>query len=307
MTAPATPSRRSPPASSTAIGAGLRLGYESLGRIARALPRRHAYAAARRMMSMLWLAWPQGRAASLANAEALLPHVNWTGDAASLAQAQWRAYGEYLVDAVRLPELTPAQCFEAVDGDAADWARLRAAYGSRPTLFAVMHMGNWDALGGAYTHACGRSHVVVEPLGHPSLDRVVQSPRERLGMTPQAGASGVRRAIAALQAGGTAAILFDRPPRGRDAGIEVQLFGRPARLSSTLDRVAAATNAWIIPLAAVRRCESEFRFRALIDLDAEIEPSQASQRAASAFEPWLAAHPEQWYQFSRFFADQPLS
>ena len=305
MTAPATPSRRSPPANSTAVGAGLRLGYESLGRLARALPRHRAYAAARRMMDMLWHAWPQGRAASLANAEALLPHVNWDGDAASLAQAQWRAYGEYLVDAVRLPELTPAQCFEAVEGDAADWARLREDYGSRPTLFAVMHMGNWDVLGGAYTHACGRSHVIVDRLGDAGLDRAVQSPRERLGMTPQTGAPGVRRAIAALQAGGTAAILFDRPPAGRDTGVAVQLFGRPARLSSTLDRVAAATNAWIIPLAAVRQRESEFRFQALINLNAKIEPSQASQSAASAFEPWLAAHPEQWYQFSRFFADQP--
>lgn len=305
MTAPATPSRRSPPANSTAVGAGLRLGYESLGRIARALPRPRAYAAARGMMQALWHAWPQGRAASLANAEALLPHVSWDGDTVSLAQAQWRAYGEYLVDAVRLPELTPAQCFEAVEGDAADWVRLRATYGSRPTLFAVMHIGNWDVLGGAYTHACGRSHVIVDRLGDAGLDRAVQSPRERLGMTPQAGASGVRRTIAVLQAGGTAAILFDRPPAGRDAGVEVQLFGRPARLSSTLDRVAAATDAWIIPLAALRQAAGEFRFRALINLDAKIEPSQASQGAASAFEPWLAAHPEQWYQFSRFFTDQP--
>ena len=48
------------------------------------------------------------------NAEALLPHVNWSGSAAFLARAQFQRYGEYLVDAVRLDELTPAQCFEAV-------------------------------------------------------------------------------------------------------------------------------------------------------------------------------------------------
>ena len=302
MTAPATQSRPSPPPpSSAAVGAGLRLGYESLGRIARALPRRRAYAAARRMMHALWLAWPQGRAASTANAEALLPHVNWTGDATSLARAQWRAYGEYLVDAVRLSELTPAQCFAAVEGNAADWARLREAYGARPTLFAVMHMGNWDALGGAYTHACGRSHVVVEPLGHPQLDRAVQHPRDQLGMTPQSGPPGIRRTIEALREGGAAAILFDRPPRGRDPGVQVELFGRPAQLSSTLNRVAAATDPWLIPLAAVRQSEGKFRFQPLINLDAKITPSQASQAATSAFEPWLKEHPQQWYQFTHFF------
>lgn len=313
MTGRETRWRRSQRASRGAVsgsagfaGPALWLGYESLGRAARALPRARAYAAARRLMDALWPAWPQGRAATLANAEALLPHVRWEGDAASLARAQWRAYGEYLVDAVRLSELTPAACLAALEGAAlegaaADWARLRASYGARPTLFAVMHMGNWDVLGGAYTQVCGRSQVIVDPLGHRRLDAAVQRPRERLGMTPQTGAAGVRRAVAALRAGGTAAVLFDRPPAGRDSGVEVELFGRQARLSSVLERLAAASDAWVIPLAAVRERPGVFRFRALIDLDAGIEPRDASQGAVAAFEPRLAAHPEQWYQFGRFF------
>lgn len=302
MTGRGTRWRRSRRANSAVLaGTALWLGYESLGRAARSLPRARAYAVARRLMDAAWLGWPQGRAASLANAEALLPHVQWEGDAASLARAQWRAYGEYLVDAARLSELTPAACFAALEGAAADWARLRASYGARPTLFAVMHMGNWDVLGGAYTEVCGRSHVIVDPLGHRRLDAAVQGPRERLGMTPQAGAAGVRRAVAALRAGGTAAVLFDRPPAGRDAGAAVELFGRRARLSSVLTRMAAASDAWVVPLAAVRERPGAFRFRALIDLDAGIAPQDAAQGAARAFEPYLAAYPEQWYQFGRFF------
>ena len=290
--------------------AALYLAYETLAPLARRLPRRRAYAAARRLMDAAWLGWPQGRRASIDNAETILPHVDWSGDAVSLARAQWRAYGEYLVDAVGLSELTPAQCFDALDGPAEDWARLRDAYGRHPTLFAVMHMGNWDVLGGAYTHACGRSHVVVDPLGHPRLDRAIQAPRDRLGMTPQAGAAGVRRAIEALRNGGTAAVLFDRPPAGRDDGVYVEFFGRTARLSSTLARVAVAADAPIIPLAAVRVRPGQFRFRALIDLGVEVPPSPPggdrleaiTQTALTAFEPWLAAHPAQWYQFGRFFA-----
>ena len=211
---------------------------------------------------------------------------------------------------MRLPQLTPAQCFDALDGPAEDWARLRDAYGRRPTLFAVMHMGNWDVLGGAYTQACGRSHVVVDPLGHPRLDRAIQAPRDRLGMTPQSGAAGVRRAIEALRSGGTAAVLFDRPPGGRDDGVYVKLFGHSVRLSSTLARVAVAADAQIIPLAAVRVRPGQFRFRVLIDLDVKVPSSSAggnqleviTQTALTAFEPWLAAHPAQWYQFGRFFA-----
>ena len=290
--------------------AALYFAYATLAPLARRLPRARAYAAARRLMDAAWLGWPQGRRASIGNAETVLPHVDWHGDAASLARAQWRAYGEYLVDAVRLPELTPAQCFDALDGPAEDWTRLREAYGARPTLFAVMHMGNWDVLGGAYTHACGRSHVVVDPLGHPRLDHAIQTPRDHLGMTPQSGAAGARRTIEALRGGGTAAVLFDRPPGGRDDGVYVKLFGHSARLSSTLARVAVAADARIIPLAAVRVRPGQFRFRALIDLDAEVPLSPPggdrleaiTQTALAAFEPWLAAHPAQWYQFGRFFA-----
>ena len=286
----------------TPAATSLWLAYQSLGRLARALPRPRAYAAARRLMDAAWLAWPQGRRASIANARIILPHTCWNGDAPSLARAQWRAYGEYMVDAVRLDELTPEQCFDAVDGPAADWARLRDAYGTRPTLFAVMHIGNWDVLGGAYTHACGRSHVIVDPLGHPRLDHAVQSPRNQLGMTPQAGPTGLRRTVKALRAGGTAAVLFDRPPQGRDPGVSVQLFGRTAQLSSVFERIAAAADAWIIPLAAVRTSPGEFAFQALIDLEAAIPPNKgATQRTLAAVEPHLAAHPTQWYQFSPFF------
>ncbi len=206
MTRRATPSKPSPRASNARrqalVGSALYVGYESLGRAARLLPRPSAYAAARIMMQAVWLGWPAGRAAAIENASVLLPHVDWRGDAASLARAQFRRYGEYLVDAVRLDELTPQACFAAVDVPAEDWRRLRERYGSRPTLFALMHMGNWDALGGAYTHACGRSHVLVDPLGHPQLDAAVQGPRDRLGMTPAAGAPGLRRVIEALRGGG---------------------------------------------------------------------------------------------------------
>ncbi len=289
----------------SAVGAVLYLGYESLGRAARRLPRRSAYTAARRLADAAWYGWPAGRSAAAANAAVLLPHVHWAGGAASLGRAQFRRYGEYLVDAVRLDDTSPAACFAAVDGPNSGWRRLRAAYGRRPTLFAVMHMGNWDVLGGAYSHACGPSHVVVDSLGHRALDSAVHRSRRRLGMQPAAGAAGLRRVIGALREGGTAAVLFDRPPAGRDRGLRVELFGRAAQLSSTFGRIAHAAGAWVVPLAAVRDLQAEFRFRALIDLDAAIggDPQQITQQTLDVFEPWLAAHPDQWYQFGRFFAE----
>ena len=166
----------------------LAFGYQTLGRTARTLPRPGAYAAARQLMTAVYYAWPRGRNAARRNAEHLLPHVDWDGDADSLARAQFQRYGEYLVDAVRLDELTPADCYEAVGGDdpqhADQWEQLEEWYQRRPILFAVIHFGNWDILGGAFAHRIGPSMVLVDDLGHPALNSAIQNQRARLGMNP---------------------------------------------------------------------------------------------------------------------------
>ena len=139
----------------------LALGYQTLGRTARVLPRPAAYAAARQMMTAVYHAWPRGRNAARRNAEHLLPHVDWDGDAGSLARAQFQRYGEYLVDAVRLDELTPADCYKAVGGD-----------DPQPTLSASRTNGaNWNCSGTSdapssspsFTSATGTSSEAHSP------------------------------------------------------------------------------------------------------------------------------------------------
>ena len=273
----------------------LALGYQTLGRAARTLPRPLAYTAARRLMDAVYLAWPRGRNAARRNAQILLPHVNWNGSASSLARAQFQRYGEYLVDAVRLDELSTADCYEAVAGDdpawADHWRRLEEWYQRRPILFAVIHFGNWDILGGAYTHRIGPSMVLVDDLGHPALNKAIQDQRARLGMTPASGRSGLRQIVEHLNANGTAAILFDRPPRPNEQTTTETLFGQQIVLPNEIHRIAESTNAKLIPLAATRE-DHHLRFTPHIDLD-HIPDSPL----LSAFEPPLSAAPDQWYQF----------
>ncbi len=277
----------------------LAAGYWTLGRAARALPRPLAYAAARRLMDAVYLGWPRGRDAAGRNAEFLLPHINWSEDATSLARAQFRRYGEYLVDAVRLDELSPADCFEAVGGDdlawTDHWRQLEQWHGRRPILFAVIHFGNWDILGGAHTYRIGPSMVLVDDLGHPALNRAIQDQRARLGMTPASGRGGLRQVINHLDANGTAAILFDRPFRPGEQTTTDTLFTRPLRLPNEIHRIAERTGAKVVPLTCTRLGHI-FRFRPHIDLD--YHPGQA---LLPAFEPAIRSAPDQWYQFRPLF------
>ena len=277
----------------------LAIGYQTLGRAARTLPRPVAYAAARRLMTAVYRGWPQGRNAAQRNAERLLPHVDWSGDATSLARAQFQRYGEYLVDAVRLDELSPADCFEAVGGHdptwADHWSQLEDWYGHRPILFAAIHFGNWDILGGAYTHRIGPSMVLVDDLGHPALNQAIQNQRARLGMTPASGRTGLRQIVEHLNQNGTAAILFDRPPRPNEQTTTESLFGHEVRLPNEIHRIAQSTNAKLIPLTATRQAH-ELRFLPHIDLNQDL-----SHPLLPAFEPLLKQTPNQWYQFRDLF------
>ena len=277
----------------------LALGYQTLGRAARAMPRPVAYATARRMMDAVYRAWPRGRNAARRNAEFLLPHVDWLGDANDLARAQFQRYGEYLVDAVRLDELSPSDCFEAVGGDdqtwSDQWGQLEEWYQHRPILFAVIHFGNWDILGGAFTHRIGPSMVLVDDLGHPALNRAIQGQRARLGMTPASGRQGLRQMVDHLRGNGTAAILFDRPPRPNEQTTTETLFGREVAIPSEIHRIAESTNAKLIPLTATRQGH-DLRFQPYLNLDYE-----RHLPLLPAFETLLEQAPDQWYQFRDFF------
>jgi len=161
----------------------------------------------------------------------------------------------------------------------------------RPILFAVIHFGNWDILGGAFTYRIGPSMVLVDDLGHPALNRAIQDQRARLGMAPATGRGGLRQMVRHLQAKGTAAILFDRPPRPGEQTVTERLFGHELQLPNEILRIADLTNARLIPLSATRQGH-ELRFQPHIDLQ---RPRQDT--LLPAFESALRANPDQWYQF----------
>ena len=277
----------------------LALGYQTLGRAARTLPRPLAYTAAQRLMDAVFLGWPRGRNAARRNAELLLPHVDWIGSASSLARAQFQRYGEYLVDAVRLDELSAADCYRAVGGNdptwADQWTQLEEWYERRPILFAVIHFGNWDILGGAYTHRIGPSMVLVDDLGHPALNRAIQDQRARLGMAPAMGRRGLRQIVSHLNDNGTAAILFDRPPRPNEQTTTETLFGQDIVIPNEIHRIAESTSAKLIPLTATRHGH-DLRFNPHLDL--EHDPADP---LLPAFERPLNRAPDQWYQFRPLF------
>lgn len=270
---------------------------------------RPLYALADIAADVTYLVWRPGRRRIRGNLRVVLG----TQDTRTLdywGQRQLRRYAEYLVDTLRLGRVTPAGCHAALEADPADWDRVRSYTDEAPLIFALLHQGNWDVAGGAFTHNVGPSSVLVESLGHPRLDRWVQTRRERLGMDLIYEAE-TRRALRVLHAGGALGLLFDRPLTPDEPGVDVRFFGAPCRLPAGLARLALSTNAKVIPMAVIRTDSRALRFRVEIGLD--FGYTQTGDRASDVraltqslldwFEDPVRRHPDQWYMFRRFFHD----
>ena len=272
-----------------------------------------AYALADLAADLIYATWRPGRRRIRDNLRVVLN----TDDPSTLddwGQRQLRRYAEYCLDALRLGRLTPADCHAALEADPADWDRVRAAAAQGPVIFALLHQGNWDIAGGAFTHNVGPSTVLVESLGIARLDRWIQRQRQHLGMRVVHD-SDPRAAIRALRDGGALGLLFDRPlpahePGPHRAGTDGTFCGAPCRLPTGLARLALSHHARVIPMAVIRTDSRALRFRVEIGLD--FNYAESGNRAADVqaltqalldwFETPVRRHPDQWYMFRRFFS-----
>ncbi len=269
------------------------------------------YALADVAADAVYALWTPGRRRIRENLRVVLG----TDDAPTLdywGQRQLRRYGEYCLEALWPPGPTPADCDAALAADPADWERVRALAAEGPLIFALLHQGNWDVAGGAFTHNVGPSTVLAESLGARWLDAVVQGRRERLGMRVVY-ETAPRAALRALRDGGALGLLIDRPlgtePGAGGPGVDVTFFGARCRLPAGPARLALATHARVVPMAVLRSDSRAMRFRVEIGLD--FDPPRTGDRAADVrtltqalldwFEGPVRRHPDQWYMFRRFF------
>lgn len=301
----------------TWTGRALYWGWLALAPLARSVSEERARAAARAAMDGAFRAWPAGRRAAIANARVLAEESDrssWRHRPELLAREQFRRYGELLADTARLPLRTRRECHDAVAAPRGAWERLDRLDREGPLILALMHFGAWDVLGGAWAHhrarageGAGELHVLADPLGHPGLDAELAASRARLGMRTLQRRGGLRRALEVLRAGGTLAVLLDRPVGPRERRVEAELFGRPVRVSDLPGRLAVFTDAAVQPLAAVRSADDPSRFEGLIHAGPPLRGDAVSgltQEVLGAFEPWLREHPDQWYHFRPVFRER---
>jgi KDO2-lipid IV(A) lauroyltransferase len=228
-------------------------------------------------------------------------------EAGRLTRRLFYEYGRAVIDVWRLrseafvPEITTFR----IDAEILRGVRS----GGRGFLLVTGHVGNWEM--GAVT--LRRHDLTPAVVGQPELDPNVQEMRlalrERLGVesidigSSMGTAFKVRKAV---DAGRAVALLVDRAYA--EDSVLVPFFGRPTPFLRSPALLARFADCPILPGFFLRNPDGTYRnvWGAPLRHDPALTPEEDAARimakVAAALEGVVRRHPEQWFNFYRFWS-----
>jgi KDO2-lipid IV(A) lauroyltransferase len=227
----------------------------------------------------------------------------------AVARRAFRNFGKFVIDFIHFPAMTR----EEVRGRLAfsQWVELdEAAASGRGILIVTMHFGLFDLGAAALAAHDYRTNIIVENYGHPKMDNLIHSSREKLGVKViPANKVGIQ-VFRAIKRGEILALLIDVAPPGQE--ITVEFLGAPAVVSAAPARLALRTGAWVVPAMVLRGPQDDSIIRPILDTrsvryeptgDEERDVRELTQQIMRAFEPIVREHPEQWFIFRRMWPE----
>jgi lauroyl/myristoyl acyltransferase len=223
--------------------------YSAGWRLVRFLPERVAYAGFDVGADLAWRLRRAGVRRLEGNLARVRPDLAESGLRA-LSRAGMRSYLRYWCDSFRLPDWDEHRIVSTVRTEGDGPVRATLAEGRGVVMF-LGHLGNWDHAGAWSALRLATVTTVAERLRPEELfDRFVGF-RERLGMRvmPLTGSSGsvFGALLRALRDGGFVPLLADRDLTAQ--GVQVQLFGEPARVAGGPAGLALQTGAALHPVS----------------------------------------------------------
>ncbi len=142
----------------------------------------------------------------------------------------------------------PAKIMRRVDSGEGAQVLQRLISRGKGVIVAMPHLGNWE-LHAHYLPGVAPFTGLYRPPRQQELEALIRTGRSRSGacMVPT-NVQGVRALFAALNAGGSVAILPDQQPKSREksAGVFAPFFGEPALTMVLVSRLARKTGAAVV-------------------------------------------------------------
>lgn len=225
-----------------------------------------------------------------------------------LVKAGYRSYMRYWCDTFRIHTWSPAKIASTVSVSGDELLRAPMRQG-RGVVIALPHSGNWDHAG-AYFCQQGIPLVTVAEVLKPErlfrkfLEYRTKMGFEVLGLDSRAFVTLLRRAREKR----LIALVADRDLS--DSGIEVQFFGRTAKMPAG-PAVLAIKEGLPLVVAHVSYTGTgihidftEIEIPKITEEEAKI--SATVQAIASAFEVGITAHPQDWHMLQRIWIGEGI-
>jgi len=225
-----------------------------------------------------------------------------------LTRAGMRSYLRYWMEAFRLPTMPAERIASGMSVIGEEQTALSHIKAGRGVVFALPHTGNIDmAAAWVMTRGFGQISVIAERLKPEAVFRLFVAYRESLGMevVPHTGGPSPFGVMAQrLRAGRLVCLVADRDLSA--AGVEVELFGQPARIGAGPAALAVRTGAALMPVVLWFAGDS---WRGHIYPEIPVPPggtqteqvAAMSQQLAAAWQAGIADHPEDWHMLQKLF------
>ncbi len=223
-----------------------------------------------------------------------------------LSRVGMRSYLRYWLESFRLPSMSRERILSGMRITGVEEIYRNIAAG-RGVIAALPHMGNWDHAGAWIALSGTPFTTVMERLKPESLyDRFVAY-RAGLGMEVLPASGGVFETLAQrLDAARLVCLVADRDLTA--TGVEVEFFGRPARMPAGPAALAVRTGAALMPVTLWYE-EDDWCVRVHDEIPVPGEGDHAgrvqamTQSLARTFAQGVAAHPEDWHMLQRVWVE----
>jgi KDO2-lipid IV(A) lauroyltransferase len=159
------------------------------------------------------------------------------------------------------------------------------------------HIGNWEIGPKIFIHNGINVKTVYRPLNNEVVDKMTSQIRQVEMISKSA--KGNKQIIEEIKKGNFVIILADQKISD---GIVVPFFGRDAKTTSSIAKLALKYDIPLIPARSVR-LGREFKFEVMVEKPLEIDDKKIGSEAARSLttkinqklEEWIEEFPEQWF------------
>jgi len=182
---------------------------------------------------------------------------------------------------------------------------LEAKKCGRGILVATAHFGNWELSAFAHALMTEPMHVMIRPLDHPAIDRLVEQRRQLSGNQLISKRDAARAVLRALQQNQAVGILIDQNT-SIEEGVFVDFFGVKACANTGFAKIAARTGAVVIPGFAVwSEQERRYVLRFHPPVAMTGDTAEDTQRIHAKLEEAIREYPGQWLWIHRRWKTRP--